>query len=212
MTTYGEVGEQQRRWLVIGRVDDDVDGGGGGAIEPVAHSDGHLVHGWLRPSVLGLNVVDETRGQVGEAERFWEKELWSGGCWNTGTRTRESGSGSEPDPDRHLHTDQSVFLRCSSPSPASAARPPGSRRGAESPGERSAPGGGCLGPRPQEPPHTDRPWSLHSPAVGTPLETQRLTGRMRPEPEPEQMFLMNTRTRHDDLGLRWSLKHAAFMF
>jgi len=69
--TYGEVGEQQRRCLVIGWIDDDVEGDNGGAVQPVAHADGQLVDGRLRPFAFRLDVVDETRGQVDKTEGFW---------------------------------------------------------------------------------------------------------------------------------------------
>lgn len=52
MHTYTEVGEEQRRHLIIDRIDDYVEGEWGGVMQPITHTDGQLVHSGLHPSVL----------------------------------------------------------------------------------------------------------------------------------------------------------------
>lgn len=66
--TYSEVAKRQRGSLVVGGVNDDVEGDGGRLVPPVAHTDHQLVHGGLGPLVLCLDVVDVTRSEVEQAE------------------------------------------------------------------------------------------------------------------------------------------------
>lgn len=43
-------------------------------MKAVTHADGELVHSGLGPSVLWLDVVDETWRQVDEAEWFYKQQ------------------------------------------------------------------------------------------------------------------------------------------
>lgn len=50
--TYTKVGDPQCRSLVVGWCDDDVEMNGGGAVQPITHTDRQLIYSWLRPFAL----------------------------------------------------------------------------------------------------------------------------------------------------------------